>query len=105
MEPSRAGDLVTVAGDGSALDGIVFDTPSNSKVVVAVMDPRRGPVLRTVHPRAVSERSEAGPHDQALHLLLRRTPKPDRGKTHGAGRGGHGRAGYTRSATHRSTGR
>ena len=96
---------MTVAGDGPPLDGIVFDTPSNSKVVVAVMDSRRGPVLRSVHPKALSERSAEGPHDPALHLLLRRTPQPDRGKSRGAGGGGQGRAGFTRSATHRSTGR
>lgn len=105
MEPLRAGDLVRVVGDGPALDGIVFDAPSSSKVAVAVMDPRRGPVFRTVHPDVLSERSEEGPDDRALRLLLRRTPVPVRGETRGAGRGGQGRAGYTRSATHRSTGR
>lgn len=105
MEPTRAGALVTVSCDGPSLDGIVFDTPSNSKVMVAVMDSRRGPVLRTVHPRDLTERSGAGPHDPALRLLLRRTPQPDRGKAKGGRAGGQGRAGYTRSATHRSTGR
>jgi hypothetical protein len=105
MESTNAGDLVTVSGDGPSLDGIVFDTPSNSKAVVAVMDARRGPVLRSVHPRTLSERSEASAHDPALRLLIRRTPQPERGRANGAGGGGRGRAGYTRSATHRSTGR
>jgi hypothetical protein len=105
MGPMRAGDLVTISGDGPSLDAIVFDTPSNSKVVVAVMDSRRGPVLRTVHPRDLTERSGAGPHDAALRLLLRRTPQPERGKAKGGRAGGQGRAGYTRSARHRSTGR
>ena len=45
------------------IDGIVFDTPSNSKVVVAVMDPARGPVFRTVHPRILDEREQEGPGD------------------------------------------
>ena len=105
MEPTRAGDLVRVVGSGPALDGIVFDTPSSAKVTVAVMDPHRGPVFRTVHPNAVSERSEEGSDDRALRLLMRRTPPPARGDTRGSGRGGQGRAGFTRSATHRSTGR
>lgn len=101
----RGGDLVRVVGGGPALDGIVFDTPSRSKVAVAVMDAHRGPVFRTVHPNALSERLEEGPHDRALRLLLRRTSLPVRGGTRGAGGGGQGRNGYTRSVTHRSTGR
>ena len=105
MESIGAGDLVRLAGGGPALDGIVFDTPSHAKVTVAVMDAHRGPVFRTVHPDVLSERSEEGPDDRALRLLLRRTPPPGRSEARGAGRGGRGRAGYTRSATHRSTGR
>lgn len=105
MEPTRAGDLVRVGDGSAALDAIVFDTPSSSKVTVAVMDPHRGPVFRTVHPNALSERPQEGAHDRALRLLVRRTPPPARGDTRGAARGGQGRAGYTRSATHRSTGR
>ena len=105
MALTRAGDLVTVQGRGPALDGIVFDIPSSSKVAVAVIDHHRGPVFRTVHPDALSERSQEGPHDRALRLLIRRMPPPVRGDTRAAGRGGQGRAGHTRSATHRSTGR
>ncbi len=106
MEPIHGGDLVrVVGGGGSSLDGIVFDAPSRSKVVVAVIDPKRGPVFRTVHPNAVSERPDEGPHDRALSLLLRKTPLPIRDAVRGAGSGGRGRVGYTRSATHRSTGR
>jgi hypothetical protein len=105
MESIQPGDLVTVAGSGPAVDGIVFDTPSHTKVVVAVMDPHRGPSFRSVHPDALSARSQAGSDDQALRLLLRRTPPPARGKTRSSGASGQGRAGFTRSATHRSTGR
>jgi hypothetical protein len=76
MEPTQGGDTVTVAGGGTPVDGIVFDTPSRSKVVVAVMDPKRGPVFRTVHPNAVSERPDPGAHDRALRLLVRKTPPP-----------------------------
>jgi hypothetical protein len=61
MEPTSAGELVKVASGGPELDGILFDTPSRSKVVVAVMDPGRGPVFRTVHPKALTERTEEGP--------------------------------------------
>jgi hypothetical protein len=105
MEPTHGGDIVTVASGGPIVDGIVFDTPSRSKVVVAVMDPKRGPVFRTVHPDALSERSDAGAHDRALRLLVRRTPPPARGAARGGSRGGQGPAGYTRSTAHRSTGR
>ena len=63
-----------MAGDGPQLDGIVFDTPSTTKVVVAVVDRGRGPVFRTVHPRTLSERTAEGADDRALRLLIRRTP-------------------------------
>jgi hypothetical protein len=96
------GDLVNVPGDHP---GLVFDTPSRSKAVVAVIDPARGPVFRTVHPETLTERHKEGPHDEALRLLVRRTPPP----VHGAGRGGAnaqgGRAGFSRGAAHRPTGR
>jgi hypothetical protein len=105
MEPTRAGELVRVTGGGPELDGIVFDTPSSSKVVVAVVDPRRGPVFRTVHPKNLTERTEEGRHDRALRLLIRRTPEPVQGAARGEGRGGRGRPGYTRTAGHRTTGK
>src|SRR4051794_5749496 len=101
MEATAAGELVTVAAGGPELDGIVFDTPSATKVVVAVVDPGRGPVFRTVHPRTLSERTGAGPHDNALRLLIKRTPPPAHGSVRGGPAGGHGRAGHTRAATHR----
>jgi hypothetical protein len=105
MRSPSAGDLVTVAAGGGELDGIVFDNPSSSKVVVAVVDPARGPLFRTVHPDALTERSEDGPHDRALRLLVRRTPQPVRGAARGATPGGHGRSGYARGAAHRTTGK
>ena len=58
MESIGAGELVKVADDGPELDGIVFDTPSSSKVIVAVIDRVRGPVFRTVHPSTLSPRTE-----------------------------------------------
>jgi hypothetical protein len=105
METVHAGELVRIAGGATQLDGIVFDTPSASKVVVAVVDPDRGPVFRTFHPDTLTERAEEGPQDRALRLLLRRTPAPVPGGARGAARGGQGRAGHTRAATHRTTGK
>ncbi|HSZ06816.1 MAG TPA: hypothetical protein VK778_16635 [Solirubrobacteraceae bacterium] len=105
MEPISVGELVKVAGGGPEQDGIVFDTPSRTKVVVAVLDAGRGPLFRTVHPQTLSERTEEGPGDRALRLLIRRTPPPVHG---GAGeRTGTGRAsrGHTRGTMHRTTGK
>lgn len=105
MDVASPGELVTVGGTSAEVDGIVFDTPSSSKVVVAVVDPTRGPVFRTVNPKVLTERTQAGPNDRALRLLVRRTPPPVRGGARGASPGGHGRSGYRREATHRTTGK
>jgi hypothetical protein len=105
MDETRAGERVKVAGAGPANDGIVFDTPSRTKVVVAVVDAGRGPVFRTVHPNALTDRTEDGPHDQALRLLIKRTPTPSKA-TGGSGPGtGRRDAGHTRVAMHRTTGK
>jgi len=99
------GERVNVDDGGAVREGIVFDTPSRSKVVVAVFDARRGPVFRTVHPNGLSERDQDGTGDAALRLLIRRTPPPGRGPN-GAGAGaGRRRAGHARGAAHRSTGK
>ncbi|MGA2924773.1 MAG: hypothetical protein ABSG43_02075 [Solirubrobacteraceae bacterium] len=105
METTSTGDLVRVATGGPQLDGIVFDIPSHSKVVVAVFDPARGPGFRTVNPKTLSARAEPGPHDRALQLLLRRTTPPGNGASRGGGAGGQGRAGFARAAAHRTTGK
>ena len=91
--------------DGPVLDGIVFDTPSRTKVVVAVIVAGRGPMMRTVHPDALSERTEPSSADRALRLLIRRTPRPDAGAARGGSGPGRGSAGHTRGAAHRPTGR
>jgi hypothetical protein len=96
---------VRVTGTGPALDGIVFDTPSRLKVVVAVVAPGRGPGFRTVHPDTLSEREQEGSDDPALRLLIRRTQPAARGKKGDGGSAGKGAAGFTRGASHRSTGR
>jgi hypothetical protein len=96
---------VKVTRGGEELDGIVFDVPSSSKVVVALVDPSRGPVFRTVNPKALTERTNEGPHDRALRLLMRRTPSPARGGASGEARGGPGRSGFKRGPMHRTTGK
>ena len=105
MESTAIGDLVSVAGAGAPRDGIVYDTPSPSKVVVAMVDPRRGPGFRTVHPKTLTAREKEGSHDPALRLLIRRTPAPGYAGAPGGGTGRTGRAGFTRGATHRPTGK
>jgi hypothetical protein len=105
MESTSTGALVTVAGDGPKLDGIVFDTPSRAKVVVAVVVPGRGPSFRTVHPDTLSERTAEGASDRALRLLMRRTPPPARGAARDGAGAGRGRAGHARGAMHRTTGK
>ena len=105
MELFKTGDLVKVATRGPKLDGIAFDMPSSSKVVVAMMDANRGPVLRSIDRATVSERTEAGPDDAQLQLLIRRTPAGSRGAGHVSGGVGPGRGGHKRAAGHRTTGK
>lgn len=105
MELTSAGELVKVAGGGPELDGIVFDTPSRSKVVVAVVDPARGPVFRTVHPKTLTERTDEAPEDRVLHLLIRRTPQPARRAATGGNASGRGDPGHRRAVMHRTTGK
>jgi hypothetical protein len=106
MEQTRDLELVKVADSGGELDGIVFDAPSKSKVTVAVMDPTRGPVFRTAHPNTLTERTEAGPDDRALSMLIRRTWQGGRGGSAPGGAGAtRGQDGHTRAAMHRTTGK
>jgi hypothetical protein len=105
MESTQVGDLVKVATGGRDVDGIVFDIPSATKVVVAVVEPGRGPTFRTVHPDALSERAEESPDDRPLRLLIRRTPPPVHGAARAAQGSGRGSAGHTRAATHRTADR
>jgi hypothetical protein len=105
MEPPANGELVRVTGSGPALDGIVFESPSRTKVIVAVVDPSRGPVFRTVHPEALSARTEEGPADRALRLLIRRTPPTTRGTAGGSATARHASPGHARGTMHRTTGK
>ena len=105
MDEITTGELVSVAGAGPDLDGIVFDTPSTSKVVVAVVDPKRGPLFRTVGSKTLTAREQEGPHDRALRQLIRRTPPPAHGASRSAAVSRGGRSGFKRGATHRTTGK
>jgi hypothetical protein len=105
MEHMSTGDLVKVATAGPVIDGIVFDVPSASKVVVAVMDRSRGPVMRTVHRTALTDRAEEGPDDRALRLLVRRTPPAVHSAARGGAAGGARRAGHRGATMHRTTGK
>ncbi|MCW3068872.1 MAG: hypothetical protein JWL67_1497 [Solirubrobacterales bacterium] len=105
MEAPSSGTLVKVSGSGPDLDGIVFDAPSRAKVVVAVVDPGRGPVFRTVHPKTLTERTDEAPDDRALHLLIRRTPSPARGASGAGTSAGRASPGHGRAAMHRTTGK
>jgi hypothetical protein len=105
MEPRSTGELVTVAGSGPKVDAIVFDWLSRSKVVVALVDPGRGPVFRTVHPDTLTERTQEGPSDRALRLLVRRTPPPAHGAARDGAGAGRGRPGHARGTMHRTTGK
>jgi hypothetical protein len=96
----REGELVTVARDGEILDGMVSHAASLLKIVVAVPDPERGAILRTVHPRVLAERTEAGPDDAALERAIHRTPS--RGGPAGGG-GGRGNRGHSRGPAHRGS--
>jgi hypothetical protein len=105
MESTSIGERVKVADGGPQLDGIVFDIPSRTKVVVAVVDPSRGPMFRTVRPSTLSERAEEGSADRALRMLIRRTPVPARSKTGDGGAAGRGSRGHARGTMHRTTGK
>jgi hypothetical protein len=105
MSMLSSGQLVKVAGTSTEIDGIVFDVPSATKVVVAVIDRTRGPVFRSVNPKAVTNREEDGPDDRALRLLVRRTPRPVSDGARGATVTRPGRSGFTRGTAHRATGR
>jgi hypothetical protein len=100
-----SGQLVKITGTSTGIDGIVFDTPSATKVVVAVIDPTRGPVFRTVNPKALTTREEDGPDDRTLRLLVRRTPRPASDRARGATVGRQGRSGFKGGTAHRATGR
>jgi len=59
-----------------------------------------------VHPDTLSERTEAGPDDRALSMLIRRTWKGKGGApAPGGAAATRGQDGHTRAAMHRTTGK
>ena len=105
MDAPKPGDLVKVDVGGPPLDGIVFDVPSHTKIVVAVVDRQRGPSFRTVKADALAERAEEGAADPALRQLMRRTPLPSHGAARAGSGIGQGRSGHSRATGHRTTGK
>jgi hypothetical protein len=103
LKTFREGQLVTVAAESGAFDGIVVQVSGLVRVDVAVSESERGLVFRTVHPKALTARSESGPGDEALRRFIRRAAVQGRaGPRSGPGRG---RRGHTRAAGHRTTGK
>ena len=97
------GTLVTVATGGPPIDAIVMSVPSPAKVVVALVDPKKGPVLQTVARDAVTEREAEGKHDPALKALIRRNMHAHQGGLH-AGGTVQQRAGFSKPTGHRKVG-
>ena len=89
MKSLREGQLVTVTEEGEALDGIVYHVESFLKAVVAVPEGDGG-AFRTVHRKALAERTEEGEHDEALRKLIRRTSSAAGGPVRGGGARPHG---------------
>ena len=104
MKALSEGQLVTVAEEGRVLDGIVVQVESFLRAVVAVPDEGGGGAFRTVHRKAIAERTQPGEHDESLRKLIRRTPSGHTGAGGGSGRG-RGFRGHARGADHRPTGR
>ena len=103
LKTFREGQLVTVATEGGALDGVVAHVASLVKVEVAVEEPATGPVFRTAHPKSLTPRDEPGPADEALRRLIHRGG--DAGPRAPGGASSRGRRAHTRAAAHRPTGR
>jgi hypothetical protein len=103
MKAFHEGQLVTLVQEGGAIDAIVVHVPSLVKVEVAIADPERGPLFRTVPAKTLRERTVAGEHDDALRRRIRRTGSADRaGPRSGPGRG---RRAHTHVSGHRTTGK
>jgi hypothetical protein len=98
MRSFHEGQLVTLVGEDEALEGIVVHVPSLVKVEVAVPDTGHGRVFRTVHPKVLRDRTEAGEHDDELRRLIKRTGSAGRGPRVGPG---SARRGFASTSSHR----
>ena len=71
-----------------------------------MIDAKRGPVFRTVHPDTLSERTEEGPTDRALHLLIWGMRPPRFTAPHAAEQPAVGsRPGHARGSMYRTKGK
>lgn len=105
MEPFEINQRVSVSEGGPPVDGIVVGNPSAQKVVVALVDPKRGPVFKTLAPDALSARDAEGASDPVLQQLIRRNPGTGRGGAQSGGGAVRGSRGHGRQASHRTTGK
>lgn len=103
LKTFREGQLVSLATEDGALDGVVAHVASLVKVEVAVEQAGSGPVFRTAHPKSLTPRDEPGPTDDALRRLIHRSAAPGHGAA--GGTSGRGRRAHARGAAHRPTGR
>jgi hypothetical protein len=103
MRSFHQGQLVTLVGDGEALEAIVVHAPSLVKVEVVVPDTGHGSVFRTVHPKLLRERTAPGEHDEALRRRIRRTASAGRGGPRTGS--GFARPGHSHPSGHRTTGK
>jgi hypothetical protein len=103
MRVFHEGQLVTLVGDGDALDAIVVHAPSLVKVEVAVADDERGVLFRMVHPKTLREREVPGEHDDAMRRRIRRTSSTGRAGPRGGPGGAH--RGHSHASGHRTTGK
>jgi hypothetical protein len=103
LKSFREGQLVTVATEDGARDGIVVHVAGLVRVDAAVAEPEHGPVVLTLHPKAVTARTEPGEDDETLRRFIRRAATPGRGGPRG--QPGRGARGHTRAAGHRTTGK
>jgi hypothetical protein len=103
MKSFHEGQLVTLVEEAEEVEGIVVHAPSLVKIEVVVPDSENGPRFRTVHPKVLRAREEAGEHDDALRRLMRRTASSGRGGPRGGP--GAARRGHSQASGHRTTGK
>ena len=101
MRSFHEGQLVTLVGDGTEVEGIVVHAPSLTKVEIAIPDTAHGPVFRSVHPKFLRQREVPGEHDDALRRLIRR----GRADSRSGRRLGSVRSGHSHATRHRTTGK
>ena len=72
LKTFREGQLVTVASEGGALDGVVAHIAQPGEGRSRRRGGRYGSDIRTAHPKSLTPRDEPGPSDDALRRLIHR---------------------------------